>query len=311
MKKRQTILLATVAISLVITVFFLLSNISWAANANGPNNKNVTVWTHVNITNAKPEVLQVLVYQETNASAKNITLSAGSIRLVTCNATVRDWNGYSDIVLVNATLWDALNSTINSSNNNNSHYTNTNCSNYGNGVNFTVNYICNFSVYYYANNGTWNCNVTAYDTYNKSGTLGNNTLLYSLYALNVTDGIDYGSVAVEDTSSEMTANVTNFGNMPINLTLEGYGVRQGDGLAMNCSINGNITVDNERFAVASGVWGAKTALTSSQQLAQGLTIVKQTSSNTPIVNSTYWQLYIPPNPAGNSTCYVIFTAQAS
>jgi hypothetical protein len=252
-----------------------------------------------------------LVYQETNASAKNITLSAGSIRLVTCNATVRDWNGYSDIVLVNATLWDALNSTINSSNNNNSHYTNTNCSNYGNGVNFTVNYICNFSVYYYANNGTWNCNVTAYDTYNKSGTLGNNTLLYSLYALNVTDGIDYGSVAVEDTSSEMTANVTNFGNMPINLTLEGYGVRQGDGLAMNCSINGNITVDNERFAVASGVWGAKTALTSSQQLAQGLTIVKQTSSNTPIVNSTYWQLYIPPNPAGNCTGYVIFTAQAS
>jgi len=311
MRKKQTIMYSILALVLVFTIFFLTPQISKAANTPGPNYKNVTVWTHVNITNSKPEVLQVIITQDTNFSLRNITLNAGLTRNVICNATVRDWNGYTDIYNINATLWDVRTSYNNATDNNNTHYTNYNCTNTGNGANYTVNYICNFSVLYYANNGTWSCNVTAVDTYNKTGYLGNTTVIYPLYALNVTDGIDYGNVAVEDTSLEKTANVTNFGNMPINLTLEGYGVRQGDGLAMNCSLNGNITVDNERFAISSGAFGTKTALSSSAQTVNSFTIPKQTLPATQIINATYWQLYIPPNPAGNCTGFVIFTATAS
>ncbi|MGV8086061.1 MAG: hypothetical protein ACP5N1_00365, partial [Candidatus Woesearchaeota archaeon] len=79
----------------------------------------------------------------------------------------------------------------------------------------------------------------------------------------------------------------------------------------NCSLSGNITVSNERFALSSGVaFGSKTSLASTSVLVSGLTMPKQTLHNTYIVNSTYWQLYIPPNPAGNCTGYVIFTALA-
>jgi hypothetical protein len=313
MSKRLTIIYFMIVIVLAVTFFLISTEISKAANTNinGPNYKNVSVWTYVNITNSKPEILQVSVYLETNYSIRNITLNAGLARTVTCNATVRDWNGYADVKLVNGTFWDTAVSEINGTDNNNSHYTNTNCTNTGNGVNYTINYVCEFYVMYYANNGTWNCNITATDTFNKTGTKGNSTLVNALYALNVTDGINYGNVAVEDTSLEKTANVTNFGNMPINITVEGYGYKQGDGLAMNCSISGNITVDNERFAISSGAFGTKNQLTNNAQNVNSLTISKQTVATNPIVNATYWQLLIPPNPAGNCTGYVIFTAMAS
>jgi hypothetical protein len=100
--------------------------------------------------------------------------------------------------------------------------------------------------------------------------------------------------------------------MPINITVEGYGVTRGDGLAMNCSLAGNITVDNERFSIVPGTaYAAKTQLTSNLGgvAIPGLTMPKQINS-TLRENSTYWQLYIPPNPAGNCTGNILFTAIA-
>ncbi len=296
-------------IFILLAVVLILSIVvpSRALNTPGPNYKNVTVNTYVNITNAKPEVLSVRVYQDTNVSLRNITVSAGSLRLVTCNATVRDWNGYTDIVRVNATLYH-ISSSSNASDDNNTHYTNSSCT-FETGSGNNASYNCGFQAYYYANNGTWTCNVSAIDTYNKSGSNFNTTTFLPVYALNVTDGINYGNVAVEDTSNEVQANVTNFGNMNINVTVEGYGAVRGDGLAMNCSLSGNITVQNQRFAIASGAFGTKTNLSSSAQQT-GLTIPKQTLPGTQMSNSTYWQLYVPPNPGGNCTGYVIFSAEA-
>jgi hypothetical protein len=300
-----------IGIFLIISILSFISivQVSKAANVVGDNYRNVTLRTTVNITNSRPEVLYITVFQQNNNSL-NITLSAGLTRTVTCNVTVRDWNGYNDIVNVNATFWHNDNSTYLGSEDNNTHYTNTNCTNNGDGAGYTASYSCNFPVYYYANNGTWNCNVTAVDTYNTTGTAQNTTVIFPLYALNVTEGIDYGAVAVGDTSLERSANVTNFGNRMINISLEGYGVTRGDGLAMNCTVSGNITVDNERYATSPGVtWPSMTSLTSSAVTVAGLSMPKQTLPGTPIVNATYWQLYIPPNPAGNCTGYIIFQAE--
>ncbi|MGV8150818.1 MAG: hypothetical protein ACP5NV_03770 [Candidatus Woesearchaeota archaeon] len=284
-----------------------------ADNIVGNNYRNVTVRTYVNITNSKPEVLAVTIFQESNVSLRNITLSAGSTRIVTCNASLRDWNGYTDIVSVNATLWDVTNAQYSDPDNNNTHYTNSSCTNSGNGVNFTVNYVCQFPVYYYANNGTWNCTVLIADTYNKTGNRSNSTIFYPMYALNVTDGIDYGNVGVEDFSANKTANITNFGNRAINVTVEGYGAVRGDGLAMNCSLGGNIAVAHERFSLTDVDWSSRTPLSSSPQLISGLTIPKQTLPGTMMTNTTYWQLYVDStnNPGGNCSGYVIFSAEAS
>jgi len=286
--------------------------LSKAVNLNGLNNKNVSVRTNVNITNSKPEVLNILIYPDFNNSLRNITLNAGSTRDVICNVTLRDWNGYSDIVFVNATLWDVKNSDINSTDNNNTHYTNYNCTNTGNGVNYSVNYLCNFTVFYYANNGTWSCNVTVVDQSNTSNTRGNRTYFYSVYALNITDSIYYGNAAVEDFTINTTANITNFGNMPINITVEGYGGRPGDGLAMNCSLGGNITIDNERYSVSDVDWSSRIPLSTNPTTLTGLTIQKQTIPDTLVVNSSYWQMFINSsnNPGGNCSGYVVFTAIA-
>jgi hypothetical protein len=309
MKYTKSVSTIALFVLLVLSVIIFI-DISNAENIVGSNYRNVTVRTYVNITNARPEVLAVKVYQESNPSLLNITLSGGLQRNITCNASLRDWNQYGDITGVNATLWHSS-SALFAVDDNNSHYTITSCVNAGNGVNYTVNYLCIFPVYYYANNGTWNCSVSVIDTLGKTGNNSNTTVVYPLYALNVTDGIDYGNVAVEEYSQNMTANITNFGNMPLNVSVEGYGVTRGDGLAMNCSLNGNITVGMESFSALEA--GSKTPLTSVSQNITDLTISKQTVPSTPMINSTYWQLYVnvSNNPAGNCTGFIIFTAQVS
>ena len=295
----------------IVALVLIMAGIR-AANSIGGNYKNVTVITTVQITNSKPEIISLYVYPETNYTFSNVTLNAGSTRQINCNATVRDWNGPADIAMVNATLWHAGNSTYEAANDNNSHYTNSNCTNTGIWGNYTANYVCTFNVYYYANNGTWNCTAYAVDTFNKTGNRTNSTSLLPLYALNVTEGINYGNVAVESDSLTQTANITNFGNMPINISLEGYGIVRGDGLAMNCSLSGNISIQNERFSLSdTGLWIDKIALTSSPQIVSNLTLIKQTSPASPVINTTYWQLHIAPNPSGNCSGYVIFSAEAS
>ena len=47
-----------IILSFVIALVLLLP-LGIAPNIVGPNYKNVTVWTHVNITNSRPEVLNV------------------------------------------------------------------------------------------------------------------------------------------------------------------------------------------------------------------------------------------------------------
>jgi hypothetical protein len=323
MKTHSKIHIGIIALAFLflIIAFTVLPKV-FAAHVNiGSNYRNVTIWTYVNITHSKPDVINVTIYEAQNYSARNITVNAGGMKEVYCNATVRSWEGFNDITNVNATLYH-ITSNTSAPDDNNSHYTNVSCtinSSHAPANNFTGTYVCGFNIVHYSNNGTWICNVTVSNSYtivnpNFTGNNYGTTLFYPVYALNITDGIDYGGVAVEDYSSpDRTANITNLGNMRMNITVEGYGATRGDGLAMNCSLAGNITVDNERFSAAPGVTlDAKTNLTSTAGgvMIPGLTIAKQINS-TIITNVTYWQLYVPPNPAGNCTGNIIFTGVAS
>jgi len=295
-----------------ITALILVLPLSIAPNNISLNYKNVTIQTHVNITNSKPEILNVTIYESTNYSLKNITIAAGFSKTIFCNATVRDWNGFNDINYLNATLWHVATSSSGAVDNNNSHYTNNSCTFNSSTSSNDGWYVCAFDIMYYANNGTWMCNMVISDTSNTTNPGNSTTVVYPVYALNITSvGIDFGNVAVEDYSGNTTANITNIGNMLINVTVEGYGAKKGDGLAMNCSLGGNITVSNERFSTSDVNWTLKTPLTSSPQSLQNLSMLKQTT-DTLSINSTYWQIYINStnNPGGNCTGYVIFTAVA-
>ncbi|HYD03643.1 MAG TPA: hypothetical protein VEC16_05070 [Alphaproteobacteria bacterium] len=290
-----------------------------APNVVGPNYKNVTVQTNLTITSSKPDMMNVTVYDATNSSLINVTLNAGGSKQIYCNGSVRNWQGTNDITLVRAVLWHNATSNYTAANNTNNHYSNSSCFLNSTTGAFTAWYACSFNVSYHANNGTWVCNMTVENSYtannsNFTGSALNYTQFYPVYALNVTDGIDYGGVAVEDFSSDRQANITNLGNMHIGVSVEGYGATRGDGFAMICNLTGNITVDNERFSNQSGtLFAAKTPLTSNLGGVNisGLNITKTTNASAPTMSTTYWQIYVPPNPAGNCTGYIIFTAVAT
>ncbi len=275
----------------------------------GPNYRNVSTDTFVNITNSLPEVLTVTITDP-------ITLNAGTTLNITCNATVRDYNGGDTIVNVTATFYDNNSVGPTSPDDNNDHYTNLNCTNVSvNG--FYANFSCNFTIWYYANNGSnWVCNVTATDSYVFNASVGsqgwndNSTTINALLALNVTRLIDYGDMSVGDTSGPEEANITNFGNTDINVSVKGYGAAENDGLSFDCDV-GNISVDSQRYSLnQTGDFTTQyTQLQSSFNMIQNLTLVQETVDGTQIQNSTYWRLYVPPNPFGECNGTVVFQAE--
>lgn len=277
----------------------------------GPNNRNVSVDTRVNITNSLPEVLSVFI----NGGDQNLTLNAGTYLTVECNASIRDYNGGATIENVSATFFANTTSTWNASNDNNTHYTNSSCSG-DSPSGYDRNFTCTFRVQYHADVGFWACNVTATDNYaflsvSPNASLTNYTFIDPLLALNVTTLIDYGDLAVGDTSSEQEANVTNIGNQNINVSVQGYGLNFSDGLAFVCEV-GNISVQHEKYNLIGGVdLSLYTNLTSSLVQIGGLTIPQQTNDSQQNINTTYWILYVPPNPFGVCNGTVVFQAESA
>jgi hypothetical protein len=292
------------------------SALSWGP---GPNYRNFSVRTTVNVTEAYPEVLNI-----TCNNGSSILLTAGASTFVLCTVVIRDYNGGDTIIgingsgVFNATFYYFQNKSSDPDEDN-VHYSNASCSfNQSNG--YYVNWTCGFDVQYFANNGTWRINVSVLDTHNEqnlSVVSSFNTTISPLYALNVTEVIDYGSLYTGQTSaSSVEANVTNLGNMQINVTVYGFGgdnATKGVGLAMLCEQR-NLSVSNERFSVDSGApFASMVPLSGSPQMIPDLTLLKQTIPGNLITNSTYWAIHIniSDNPFGVCNGTVVFSAVSS
>jgi hypothetical protein len=207
--------------------------------------------------------------------------------------------------VVNATLFYFENSS--GPDNNDVHYTNGSCAEFSNDGQYLANYTCTFDVWYHANSGNWTCNMTATDLGGLDDSDSQNTTFNALFALNVTDVIDYGNLSVTDTSAEITATVTNFGNTAINVSVLGYGATEGDGIGLVCDLGTNISIEHQRFLSTSGIYDDKTPLSATNQ-DFGFTLPKPTQATIPVTEDTYWQLYVPPNPFGLCEGTVRFTA---
>jgi hypothetical protein len=297
-------ILALLAAVLLFNAFFTFS---YSRDA---NYRNVSIDTRVNVTHARPEVLTV-------TCDKPITLVAGTYRTVTCNATIRVWSGPSEIANVKGIFWDANNASLNSSDLHTNHYTNATCYQNFTYATYYANYTCNFSVYYNADNGTnWTANLTATSSYPFNGTVtnwssnSNTTIINQLLALNVTSLIDYGNLAVGDTSAAQQANVTNFGNININVSVRGYGNTSNDSLAFVCQFN-NISIANEKYSLnATADFATQyVALSSNFTIVNSLMLPQQQNDSQQVINNTYWRLYVPPNPFGQCNGTVVFQAE--
>ncbi|MEM2121918.1 MAG: hypothetical protein QXU20_04650 [Candidatus Woesearchaeota archaeon] len=266
---------------------------------------STTVISRVNVTNVAPSIVSITVNRVGYAPGTNIDLIPGTVTPVECNGTINDTNGYQDISSVSAVFYDNLVALPTSPDNNETHYTNSSCA-LSAGSGLSKNFHCYFEVLYYANNASWTCNVTAYDldgAYNSSTNTTNINILVALNVSNTT--IDYGNMApLETSSSSVIENITNHGNVQIDLTL--------NGTDMTCpNPFPAIPVGNQHYNV--------TGTDQSYDLMAALTLapVTVTAFNLPkrndtdalkAIRMTYWRISIPAGLKGVCQGNITFAA---
>ena len=310
----EILLILLFGILLLITFSFYSNFVSGGVSVNG----NATVITQLQVGQIAPEVLNVSLDSP-------VTLNVNSTKLVSCIALIRDWNNDSDFNIVTGHFFNS--SSINDPLDNNNHYYNSSCF-----INTTGSYKgvadtiytalanCTFNVTYYANPGFWNCTIFVNDTYGWNHTQSNNGTVNELIGLEVPNSINYGIVNSTYVSEERIANVSNAGNVRINLSLSGYGRIVGDGLAMNCSLGSipNISIMYEKYNLTS----SNTALNLAEfeagnytNLTSGVPAIKKFDLSyrdddleNNAINSTYWRIYVPMGVAGTCTGNIIFGA---
>ena len=312
---------------LIAAAFFLgisfTTNYAIGATINITNN---TVLARVNITNTEPNITSVV------ATPSTIDLIANDFSYVTCNATVFDYNGWQDINAnaTNATFY-IQSVGINGAIDNNHRYVNRSCGSCRQAAesanpSTTAYCDCRFALQYYANDSSaWVCNMTVKDKggTQKSGSEINFTdsdasstvTVSKLLAINTSTLLDYGNLSVTETSSEITQNVTNVGNVNLNLSLRGYGGTDestGNNLSMICDF-GNITFGYERYLVGTDQSG--TPFSSMRNLTNQTARLNFTfparvddSSVGWDRNSTFWRLQVPLSVGGICNGTIIFGA---
>ncbi|MFH0876367.1 MAG: hypothetical protein V1859_10600 [archaeon] len=265
---------------------------------------NQTLNMTVNITNAAPDVRSVVCPSTINLEAY------GNMSFI-CNVTVFDYDNNTESV--NATFFYFQNRT-NEPDNKNTHYTNTTCTT--NDENDTeMEFACGFNVIYFANNGTWRANATAIDSNAAAATNISNAVtinpLVAIY-IPVNTVLRFGDLTFGDTSTDKEANITNAGNIAVNLSVSGYGLALGDNLAMVCE-EGNIPATYVRYNITSGQdWNiGMTPLTGSGVMMRDLYVSKATDENIISQNTTFFKLKVPLSAGGVCQGNLLFTASLS
>ena len=178
---------------------------------------------------------------------------------------------------------------------------------------------CLFDVYYYARPGEWNCTVEVHDYSGYSDKNSNVTNMEVLLALGLPAVINYGEVNATYVSDEQTANVTNFGNVQINLSLQGYAQELEDGYAMNCSLGSdpfipiyyekfNLTAPNLGDLSLSEFEGFYENLTTTPIIKEFNLDYRQNDEENDAIEPTYWRIYVPRGVAGTCEGNIVFGA---
>ncbi|MEM0230890.1 MAG: hypothetical protein QXW00_04155 [Candidatus Woesearchaeota archaeon] len=299
MKIKQAIQALAVGLPLAFLLYFWTASlILFAGKAEAVSSWNVNAT--VNVTNAPPTVVSVLLDDNVTSPADTIDLVAGGTQLVYCNATVNDTNGYLDITSARAVLYHSS-STPNAADNNETHYTNNSCTLLaGSGISRPVS--CAFNMLYYATNGTWTCNVTAFDSDNANGTGIDTANVSILVALNIsTQVLNYGNLAPLQESSPVTETITNHGNVQIDLVL--------NGTDMPCTSVGIITPNAQHYNVTGTgtTYATMTPLQYNPVTETSFNLAKRTDA-AESTRATYWKIIPPVGTKGICTGNVTIAA---
>jgi hypothetical protein len=294
----------------------------------GIGTPDATVITNLTVGNTFPEVVNVSIDDD----AASIALTPNATTLVQCMAILLDYNGDADIVAVNATFYDSVASSSGDSDDNNYHYTNLSCeidadtggyNGYADDPYLSLAN-CTFQIEYYANPEDWICYVTVNDTVSWTGWNSDSITISPLLSLGLPDVINYGTVNATEVSNENITNVTNYGNVQVNLSLEGYGAVEDDNLAMVCTLGniGTIAIEHEKYNLTASnpgqltlaqLTGNYTNLTSGAPPIRQFELDYRTNDTVnEAIKQSYWRIYVPRGVAGTCNGSIIFGAtQAS
>lgn len=250
---------------------------------------------------------------------RQIDLIAGSTRKVNCSGTIFDYEGENSLISVSAEFYDNLTSSYGAADDNNGHYTNNTCTidrSYGN-ENESA-YTCDLSVWYYAANSTWTCRVKATNAQSLTAFRSNHTTINSLLAVSLVDTIDFGILNATQISAEKRINVSNAGNIALNLSLRGYGQFENDGFAMTCTLGQNISLRYTRYNLTKSNPGEISPatfeaqyknLTSTDRINKFDLKPRQDDAQNEATNATYWRIYVPVGAAGSCQGNIVFGAR--
>jgi len=317
-KKANAFLASLILIEVVVFLFLVFTSVLPYTNFvfASAGEDNVTVDTILEIGNVAPEILNVTI----NNNSASIDLSPNGTVVVDVYVIARDYNNDTDIQNITADFYDNANSEPNGTDDDNFHYSNDTCLlNRTYGDQYELNATCSFTIQYFANNGTWNATATATDADLLTGEGNDSIEVNTLIALSLPDTIAYGEVNASTVSDQQIANVTNAGNTIVNLSLSGYGVTVGDGLALNCTLGTvqNISIEFEKYNLTYSDT-AVLNLTSFEFNHTNLTSSPVTHAfNLPQrqddtarylddTNASYWRVYVPAGVAGTCTGNIVF-----
>jgi hypothetical protein len=114
--------------------------------------------------------------------------------------------------------------------------------------------------------------------------------------------------------------IYNRGNVEVDLALSGYGSSLDDGLAMSCSIKGDISIENKKYNLTSSnpgplnlsdTFSIYNNLTSYPVINDFNLDFRKNDSVDLAYNSTFWRVYVPFVSQGNCSGNIIFGAVVS
>ncbi|MHA1287150.1 MAG: PKD domain-containing protein [Candidatus Thorarchaeota archaeon] len=271
--------------------------------------------TNVTINNAPPYVKDMLLADV--AGGLTIDLQPDTSRLVWCNGTIVDDNGYQHISKANATLFKAS-VAPDAADDNNTHYTNGSCD-LSSGTGTSKEVYCSFQVWYYADADSWNCTINAYDMNDSTGFNNTNISINSFLSLDVWNTtIPFGTLGPGDNASTQITEVKNTCNQNINVSLrEANWSNAGNG-ALNCSDATAVSgwIDTSQYVTYNATHTLSSPDNSTTLTGVPVTLqinLPQQTTEGPSGNVTapvYWGLFVPPGVSGECFGIVEYTAVA-
>ncbi|MCK5282028.1 MAG: hypothetical protein KAK00_01335 [Nanoarchaeota archaeon] len=304
-ENKEVVLFAALGILTILGITIGLTLVS--TEVTGVNNE--TVITKLNVTNTAPSLYRVTV------TPISVDLTPGGTKLVNCTGDIYDANGYSDISNVSGSIYDSAIGDVNIIDKNYRYYNSScECTQIA-GSPTNASCSCLFYVEYYANNGTWQCNMTVNDTWGLRDTANSSLFtINDVVGIEVINEIDYGNLSISETSNTIPVNISNYGNLPINISVRAWGgtTEYNAGLNSTCMIceSGNISIDSERYTTESTVdYADMTNITNTSTNIVGFYLpVRNNDTNYGNdTNTTYWAIRIPTQVSGFCNGSIEFT----